>query len=194
MKIKKLKSSHNNHNGEDNHNNEEQNHYTSDTHIWISPKISQHIATNIYNQLIIKDSANKQFYTKNYKQLIVKLQKIHKQFKALNNIAFIASNNVWGYLAKEYNYEILEISNENKQSNIKTISLNIDKIKNRNKINTYSNKSKYKIILADKRQNLKMSKLISANTNIDYIAINPIGDIFKIWGLLLKEFAKTSSN
>ncbi len=152
-------------------------HNEGDPHIWLSPKRLKIIAKNIYSEMIVLDSKHKDIYTKNYNNLIDRLNSIDAKFKTFEGAYFVASDNTLVYLSVDYGYHILPIGYEHKQANLKTILKTTKKIQNQ---------KKYKTIIANERENTKMAKILSKKTNIKYITFNPTGDIFKTFDTILE--------
>ena len=144
-------------------------HNEGNPHIWLSPKRLKIIANNIYSKMIVLDSQHKSIYTKNYNNLIDKLNSIDSKFKSFEGAYFVASDDTLAYLAVDYGYHILPIGYEHKQANFKTI-LKITK--------HLKTQTKYKTIIANERENTKMAKILSQRANLKYTSFNPIGDIF----------------
>jgi len=152
-------------------------HNEGNPHIWLSPKRLKIIANNIYSEMIVLDSQHKSIYTKNYNNLIDKLNSIDSKFKSFEGAYFVASDDTLAYLAVDYGYHILPIGYEHKQANFKTI-LKITK--------HLKNQKKYKTIIANERENTKMAKILSQRANLKYTSFNPIGDIFKTFDTILE--------
>lgn len=77
-----------------------------DPHVWVSPVNLKKQAQNVLNAFIEKDGANKDYYEANYKDLSIRLDKLHKDIedasKSFNKKIIVTSHEAFGYFAREY--------------------------------------------------------------------------------------------
>jgi zinc transport system substrate-binding protein len=159
--INKLTSIKNKHHHEDEH---------LDPHIWTSSKNVKQIATNMLNTLVLKDSENKEFYTKNYNEFIKKIENTNTTIKNIlskkDAKSFMVFHPSWQYFAKQYNLKQIPIEIEGKKPKPKTI---------RNLI-LQAKKNNIKAIFASPYKSNKIADLISNELKIKVIKISPMNE------------------
>ena len=79
-----------------------------DPHLWLDFAIAQKMVSNILEALVVKDPANKDFYTKNSDAFIAKLADLDRRYKETfltckKNIFIHGGHFAFNYLAKRYN-------------------------------------------------------------------------------------------
>jgi zinc transport system substrate-binding protein len=86
---------------------------TYDPHVWVSPEKYKQQASNVYNELVALDPANKDYYKANYDKLAKDLDKLDSDFKqaaaGFKSKVFIVSHSAFGYLAADYGLTQLAI-------------------------------------------------------------------------------------
>ncbi len=91
-----------------------------DPHVWLSIRNLEKISENIFNEIIKIDDENKDYYTKNYNDLIEKLKELDEEFtnglKSYKGKSIIVPHEAFGYLARDYNLKQLPIENINSSS------------------------------------------------------------------------------
>jgi zinc transport system substrate-binding protein len=96
-----------------------------DPHIWLDPILVKTQAKNIYDALVSLDSKNKAFYTKNYEQFLVKLDKLNVTIQSIlqgnKHATFMVFHPSWGYFAKRYDLEQIAVEKEGKEPKPKEI-------------------------------------------------------------------------
>lgn len=97
---------------------DEENKY--DPHIWLSIRNMEKISKNIFDEIIKIDSGNKDYYEKNYNNLVNKLKELDEKFsRELKNYegkSIIVPHEAFGYLARDYGLKQLPIENINSSS------------------------------------------------------------------------------
>ena len=170
--IKKLSSLHKDEHTKDEH---------LDPHIWTSPSNVKIIASNILDALVLKDSKNKEFYIKNYKEFINKIENTNKQIKDIlskkDHNRFMVFHPSWQYFAKQYNLKQIPIEIEGKNPKPKMLKELIVKAK----------KNNIKAIFASPYKSDKMAKLIANELKIKVIKITPMS---QKWSDTLIKMAK----
>ena len=87
--------------GEDSHN-----HGAIDPHIWLSLKECKIQALNIKNAIVKVDSANSQYYEKNYNKFVEDVDALFNEYKpqfdALINKNFVTGHAAFGYLCRDF--------------------------------------------------------------------------------------------
>lgn len=113
---------------------------TLDPHIWLSPKLVEIQAQNIYNGLVKIDPQRQAEYQANLNQFITEIdqldQQISQKLTPLKNRKFMVFHPAWGYFAQDYNLEqepievggqepsaaeLADLISQAKQENIKII-------------------------------------------------------------------------
>ena len=113
-----------------------------DPHLWISLTGSKIIAGNIKDALVKKDSKNKAFYEKNYKEFIKSIDSLYNEYKplfsGLNKKSFVTGHAAFAYFCRDFNLtqesvedvfasgepsakKLAELTDYCKNNNIKTI-------------------------------------------------------------------------
>ncbi len=142
--------------------------HTDDPHIWLSPSNVKIIAKNILDYLIILDSKNKSYYTKNYKTFIKKIintdKQIKKNLQKRINKHFMVIHPSWGYFAKDYGLSQLEIEVEGKGPSPRGMIKIIKKAK----------KNKIKTIISTPETSDKLGQQIAKILGIKVIKISPV--------------------
>ncbi|AQQ52746.1 metal ABC transporter solute-binding protein, Zn/Mn family [Planococcus lenghuensis] len=95
-------------------------HEEVDSHVWISPVLSQHLAESIKDKLIELDPEGAELYETNYKELVTELDALDASFQDIAAEAerktFFVSHAAFGYLADAYGLEQVAIAGLNSQS------------------------------------------------------------------------------
>ncbi|MCY7917356.1 metal ABC transporter substrate-binding protein [Bacillus vallismortis] len=85
-----------------------------DPHVWLSPVLAQQEVKNITAQIVKQDPDNKEYYEKNSKEYIAKLQDLDKLYRTTVKKAakkeFITQHTAFSYLAKEYGLKQVPIA------------------------------------------------------------------------------------
>lgn len=85
---------------------EEGEHGKYDPHIWLSLKEAKVQAGNIKDALVKVDSANKDYYEKNYSDFVLKLDSLLKEYKekfnTVSNKNFVTGHSAFAYLCRDY--------------------------------------------------------------------------------------------
>jgi zinc transport system substrate-binding protein len=80
-----------------------------DPHTWLSLKEAKVEAKNIKEALVKADSANKDFYEKNYEEFAKKLEDVYndykKKFDTVTNKNFVTGHAAFGYLCRDFGLE-----------------------------------------------------------------------------------------
>ncbi|MCY7782965.1 MULTISPECIES: metal ABC transporter substrate-binding protein [unclassified Bacillus (in: firmicutes)] len=91
---------------EEHEHGEHEHSHAMDPHVWLSPVLAQKEVKNITAQIVKQDPDNKEYYEKNSKEYIAKLQDLDKLYRTTVKKAekkeFITQHTAFGYLAKEY--------------------------------------------------------------------------------------------
>ncbi|RLQ91813.1 zinc ABC transporter substrate-binding protein [Planomicrobium sp. Y74] len=94
-------------------------HGSTDPHIWMSPKLSQELATSIKESLIAEDPDNTEVYETNHAELIAELEQLDESFSQLqervSKDTFFVSHAAFTYLAEPYGFEQVAVAGLNSQ-------------------------------------------------------------------------------
>lgn len=105
------------HEGEDDHDhaNEE-----VDAHVWLSPVLSQKLATVIKDELIKEMPAQEEYFTQNYETLVQELDTLNTEYEQMatnvDSKTFFVSHAAFGYIAGHYGFKQVPIAGLNSQS------------------------------------------------------------------------------
>ncbi len=138
-------------------------------HIWTTPQNLKILAKNIYNSLVKIDSKNKNYYFKNYQELLKKIEQTNKTIKEIllnvpKNSRFLVFHPAWGYFAKQYNLIEIPIQIDGKSPKPKEIIQIIKKAK----------KEDIKAIFTAPEFSVKVAKQIANELNIKVVKISPL--------------------
>lgn len=139
-----------------------------DPHTWVSPVNLMAQAKNVFDALIEVDEENSEYYEANYKSLINRLEKLHKDIsdasKDFRIKIIVTSHEAFGYFAKEYGITqipIRGISPEQEPSPAKLAE--IVKLCRENDI---------KYVFVEKFVNPKFSNVIAGEIDGDVLTLN----------------------
>ncbi|WP_281864386.1 metal ABC transporter solute-binding protein, Zn/Mn family [Planomicrobium okeanokoites] len=94
-------------------------HGSTDPHIWMSPQLSQQLATSIKDSLIAEDPDNTEVYETNHAELIEELEQLDESFSQLqervSKDTFFVSHAAFTYLAEPYGFEQVAVAGLNSQ-------------------------------------------------------------------------------
>lgn len=95
-------------------------HSDHDSHVWLSPVISQQLAAVIKDELINAMPEQEQLFLDNYDTLVQELETLHHDFLAMaeevTNKTFFVSHAAFGYIAGHYGFTQVPIAGLNSQS------------------------------------------------------------------------------
>ena len=156
-----------NHNDEEHHKDMEDND-TQDPHIWLDPLLVKIQAKTMYEALKKIDKKNEAFYTKNYLAFIKELDLLNTNliniFTKHSNLAFVVFHPSWGYFAKRYNLEQIEIQNEGKEIKANELIQLIKKIR----------KKEIKKIFVSPQFSQEKAKIIARSINTKLVLMDPL--------------------
>lgn len=85
---------------------EEHDHGKYDPHLWLSLKCAQIEAKNIKDALIKADSANKDYYEKNYNAFVSQTESLYngynEKFQSVEKKSFVTGHAAFGYLCRDF--------------------------------------------------------------------------------------------
>ena len=149
---------------------EEHDHSGLDPHIWLDPVLVKIQAKNIYEAMIKIDSANSDFYKKNYEEFLKELETLDSNIKTIlaphKDKAFMVFHPSWGYFAKRYDLEQISIEIEGKEPKPNELVELIEE----------SKKHDIKIIFVSPQFSQKSAQAISKNIGANVVAIDPLSD------------------
>lgn len=157
---------------------------TYDPHVWLSLKEFKVMGKNILNKLSEIDNENKEFYVKNYNDLVKRADLMYESYKrdfdTLVNREFVSNHASYGYLSRDFNLknESLHDINNHGEVNSKDIQRIIEIIKSRN----------IRLIIGDDSQSNKELETILNETGVMYKTVNTLessGDYFTEYEKLL---------
>ena len=91
-----------------------------DSHVWLSPVISQDLAAVIKDELVAAMPEQEALFTENYEALIAELKELHANFEEMaaqtTQKTFFVSHAAFGYIAGHYGFTQVPIAGLNSQS------------------------------------------------------------------------------
>ena len=147
-------------------------------HIWLNINNLLKMSKIVYQALVLKDSANKNFYEKNFQYFQSYLKKCKKslkeQLKYKKNKVFMVFHPAFTYFANEFGLKQIAIQVDGKDPSLKDI-LKIIKSAKENKIKT---------IITSPEFSDKAAKIIAKEINAKVVKISPLDE--NICGILNK--------
>ena len=142
----------------------------TDPHIWLAPKLVKIQAKNIYETLLTLFPAQKDTFTRNYKNFLDDLDNLHQNIaQNLSNLKgreFAVFHPSWGYFADEFSLKQIPIEIEGKSPSAKKLS-KIIKILKKNKIKT---------VFVQEQFDTRLAKSIADEISGKVIAIDPLSE------------------
>ena len=91
-----------------------------DSHVWLSPVISQDLAAVIKDELVAAMPEQEALFTENYEALVAELKELHANFEAMAaqtaQKTFFVSHAAFGYIAGHYGFSQVPVAGLNSQS------------------------------------------------------------------------------
>ncbi len=91
-----------------------------DSHVWLSPVISQDLAAVIKDELVAAMPEQEALFTENYEALVAELEELHANFEAMaaqtTQKTFFVSHAAFGYIAGHYGFSQVPVAGLNSQS------------------------------------------------------------------------------
>ena len=91
-----------------------------DSHVWLSPVISQDLAAVIKDELVAAMPEQKALFTENYEALVAELEELHAKFESMaaqtTQKTFFVSHAAFGYIAGHYGFSQVPVAGLNSQS------------------------------------------------------------------------------
>ena len=153
-----------------------------DPHIWLSPKLVKIQAGHIFEALVKASPQNKDYFTKNYNQLIKDLDGLDKKltnaFKSIKGQTILVFHPAFGYLANAYGFEQESIETEGKDPTPKQLQKIIGEAK----------KDGVKVIFVQAQFSTKSAKAVASEIGGAVVQIDPLA---KDYFSNLEQMAKT---
>ncbi|MFR9166243.1 MAG: metal ABC transporter solute-binding protein, Zn/Mn family [Dysgonomonas sp.] len=150
-----------------------------DPHVWSSPKTASVMAKSIYEEVIKLDADNKDFYKRNYEELLsefVKTDSIIKSYvDSMPNRSFIIFHPALSYFADEYGLEQLSIEHEGKSPSPSQLKELIDEGKAK----------QVKVVFIQQEYDKKNAEIVAKEIGAKTVSINLLsydwsGELIKI--------------
>jgi len=91
-----------------------------DSHVWLSPVISQDLAAVIKDELVAAMPEQEALFTENYEALVAELEELHAKFESMAaqtaQKTFFVSHAAFGYIAGHYGFSQVPVAGLNSQS------------------------------------------------------------------------------
>lgn len=149
---------------------EEDDHSGRDPHIWLSLKRVKVMVTEIKDELVRLDPDNESTYTKNYDAYIAEISTVQEQATALLESktvrSFIVYHPSWGYLADDFDLEMIALEESGSEASVSRIQEVID-FALENNIDT--------VFFQSQIHSSQVESLVD-EINADQIEINPLAD------------------
>ena len=139
-----------------------------DPHIWLSPRNAKIMVENICNGLIQIDPENREYYTQNKNEYLVKLDELDEDIKSslagITNRSFMVFHPAWGYFAGDYNLMQIQVEVGGKTLSPKDLANLIQEAKEHN----------IKVIFASPQFDAKSAKAIAEAIDSRVAFVNPL--------------------
>lgn len=141
-----------------------------DPHIWLSPLLVKIQAENIFNELVILDPGNKDFYHQNLKNFQKDLDKIHNEtediFSKIGKKEFLVFHPAWGYFADEFGLTQIPIEIQGKTPNPKELSALL----------SFANYKNIKVIFVQQQFSSREAEVVAEAIKGKVIKIDPLAE------------------
>lgn len=91
-----------------------------DSHVWLSPVISQDLAAVIKDELVAAMPEQEALFTENYEALVAELEELHAKLESMaaqtTQKTFFVSHAAFGYIAGHYGFSQVPVAGLNSQS------------------------------------------------------------------------------
>jgi zinc transport system substrate-binding protein len=144
--------------------------YSTDPHIWLSPKLAKVQVNSILNKYIQIDPANKNYYASNANKLLNDLDGLDTEYKTgltdckLKDI--ITSHAAFGYLAADYDLKQVPIAGLSPDSE--------PSLKQLTEITKFAKSNNVKYIFFESLVSPKLSQTIAREVGAKTLVLNPI--------------------
>ena len=139
----------------------------SNPHIWLSPALLMLQAKVVLDSLIQIDAKNRDFYLKNYQELINKLTNLEiKGFKEIKQKSFITFHPSFHYFAKDFLIKEIAIQKEGKSPSFSYL-IKIIKLAKKNNIKT---------VIISPEFPVKYAKIVANKINAKIEVISPLNE------------------
>lgn len=139
-----------------------------DPHTWTSPANAEVIASNMRDAFIELDPKNRDYYEKNYAELLTEIHATRDSIASIlkDNVgeSFVIYHPSLTYLADEYGLHQFAIENQGKEPSAAFLKTLIDSVGNRN----------VKVIFIQQEFDEKNARLIAEEVGAKVVPINPL--------------------
>ncbi len=146
-----------------------------DPHIWLDPKLTKKIVKTISQALIDIDSKNKEYYLKNTKILLDKLNQLNNSYhQVLNNCSqhnIITAHAAFAYLSRNYGLQQMAITGLSPEAEASPQQLA--------KIVRFARQQKIKYIFFEKLVSPKLSQTIAKEIGAKTLVLDPLESLSK---------------
>jgi zinc transport system substrate-binding protein len=140
---------------------------SNNPHIWLSPAFLQLQAKVVLDVLIQKDSQNKNFYLKNYKEYINTLSNLEvKGFKEIKQKAFITFHPSFYYFAKDFHIKQIALEKEGKSPSFAYLA----------KVINLAKKENVKTVIISPEFPKKYAQIVAKKIKAKVIIISPLNE------------------
>ena len=144
--------------------------FDNDPHIWLSPPLVKKQAIIISDWLIRVDPSYKEFYKKNLKKFLQKIDSLDKKIKLLlkgkKGRAFLVYHPCWRYFAERYGLRQISIEKDGKEPTGKRLSELIN----------YCKELGIKAVFVQPQFSQKAAKVIASQLNAKIVVIDPLSE------------------
>jgi len=145
----------------------------ADPHYWVSPKCALIMASSVKEFLCELNPSQKEKYTKNYQELLLKIQdvdnKAQELFAGIPNRSFMIYHPNLAYLARDYGLEEIPVEFEGKEPPPSRMRDLIDRAR----------KDGIKTIFVQREYDTKNAKAIAHETGAEIRIIDPLSEDWK---------------
>jgi zinc transport system substrate-binding protein len=142
----------------------------ADPHYWVSPKCAMIMASSVKEFLCVLNPSQKEKYTRNYQELVLKIQdvdnKAQELFAGIPNRSFMIYHPNLAYLARDYGLEEIPVEFEGKEPPPSRMKDLIDRAR----------KDAIKTIFVQREYDTKNAKAIAHETRAEIRIIDPLSE------------------
>lgn len=143
-------------------------HDGADPHIWLSPKRISLMSKVILDEMILIDPENEEFYTNNYNNFLIELDKLDKHIvnslKEFEGKSFIIYHPSLGYYSDDYNLKMIAIEENGKAATAKSLE----------KVIEFAKTNDIKVIFYQSEIDSSQVKVIASEIAGQVLEINPL--------------------
>ncbi len=139
-----------------------------DPHVWTSPKNAKIMAEQIFDELVLLDSANKTFYEKNLadfnSDVDTLISDINETLEKLESGKFLVFHPAWGYFARDFGLEQIPIEVDGSEPSSKELAAILEE----------AEEEEIRVVFASPTFSTKTAEYIAEQIDGQVVLISPL--------------------